>query len=58
MKKLFLALLLCLGIPASLQAGRPWRCLHNNDGTDLLSNIWHGGSKAPARPSPSDNPRT
>ena len=42
MKKLLLALLLCLGIPASLQAGRPWRCLHNNDGTDLLSNIWHG----------------
>ena len=42
MKKLLFTLLLCLGIPASLQAGRPWRYLHNNDGTDLLSNIWHG----------------
>ena len=27
---------------APLRAERTWRYLHNNDGTDILGNLWHG----------------
>ncbi|MBR1575366.1 MAG: hypothetical protein IJ654_02835 [Bacteroidales bacterium] len=40
--RLLLTAILCLTAGASLHAEHPWRFLHNNDGTDLLSNIWHG----------------
>lgn len=42
MKKAFLLLLLSMAIPSLAIAKRSYRLLHNNDGTDLLSNIWHG----------------
>lgn len=38
-KSLFLLLLPTLWLPA--QAGRRYRLLHNNDGTDILANYWH-----------------
>ncbi len=42
MKKVLVFLLFSLLVSPHLQAGRTFRYLHNNDGTDLLSNIWHG----------------
>ena len=36
-----LPLILCLAA-AVLPGGRTWRYLHNNDGTDILGNLWHG----------------
>ena len=41
MKKVLVFLLFSLLASPHLQAGRTFRYLHNNDGTDLLSNIWH-----------------
>ena len=34
-------LISCL-VAAVLPGGRTWRYLHNNDGTDILGNLWHG----------------
>jgi len=42
MRKILAFLLFSLLASPHLQAGRTFRYLHNNDGTDLLSNIWHG----------------
>ena len=41
-KRIFLCLLSAACGLVPLQAGRTWRYLHNNDGTDILSNRWHG----------------
>ena len=41
MKKVLICIFLTLAFLAPAQAGRPYRLLHNNDGTDILGNLWH-----------------